>query len=162
LPALPGHIERATVDAIPEAPGVYLFYGEGDAPLYVGKSRSMRSRVLQHFSADVNSEREQQIARQLRRIEWQRTCGELGAVLLEAHLVKELQPVFNRHLKESKDLSAFAFNFKDLQIVNSKEINSETIPFLHGIFRSRRSALHALRELAAEHGLCLQTLGFER
>src|SRR5258706_6061796 len=63
LPALPAHIERAAVDAIPEAPGVYLFYGEGDLLLYVGKSVAMRSRVLQHFSGDLNSARQQQIAR---------------------------------------------------------------------------------------------------
>jgi DNA polymerase-3 subunit epsilon len=162
LPALPAHIERSVVDAIPEAPGVYLFYGEGDVLLYVGKSVTMRTRVLQHFADDVNSPREQQIARALRRIEWQRTSGELGALLREAHLVKTLHPAFNRQLKPSNDLSAFAFDSKDLQIVNTEQINPETIPFLHGIFRSRRSALAALRDLAAEHQLCLQTLGFER
>jgi DNA polymerase-3 subunit epsilon len=150
------------VDAIPEAPGVYLFYGEGEVLLYVGKSVNMRSRVLQHFADDVNSPREQQIARELRRIEWQRTSGELGALLREAHLVKTLHPAFNRQLKPANDLSAFAFNSKDLQIVNAEQINPETIPLLHGIFRSRRSALAALRDLAAEHQLCLQTLGFER
>src|SRR5262245_24692156 len=74
MPALPPQIDRAMVDAIPEAPGVYLFYGEGGTLLYVGKSVAMRSRVLQHFSSDVNSSREQQIARELRRIEWRRTC----------------------------------------------------------------------------------------
>jgi len=96
LPALPAHLERAAVDEIPEAPGVYLFYGENDTPLYVGKSVAMRSRVLQHFSGDVHSPREAQIAREVRRIEWRRTGGELGALLLEARLVKELLPVFNR------------------------------------------------------------------
>src|SRR5687768_16529036 len=49
--ALPPHIDRALIDAIPEAPGVYLFYGEARSPLYVGMSRSMRSRVLRHFSS---------------------------------------------------------------------------------------------------------------
>ena len=162
LPALPAHIERATVDAIPEATGVYLFYGEGEALLYVGKSVAMRSRVLQHFSGDVNSEREQQIARELRRIEWRRTCGELGALLLEAQLVKTLRPAFNRQLKEAKDTCGFSFDMKRLSLEEMANINPQTLPFLHGVFRSRRSALHALRDLAAEHGLCLQTLGFER
>jgi DNA polymerase III subunit epsilon len=99
LPALPAHIERAAVDAIPESPGVYLFYGERDTPLYVGKSIAMRSRVLQHFAGDLHSSRDAQIAREIRRIEWRRTCGELGALLREAQLVKELLPVFNRQLR---------------------------------------------------------------
>ncbi|HEX2566571.1 MAG TPA: exonuclease domain-containing protein [Burkholderiales bacterium] len=162
LPALPPHIERSVVDAIPEAPGAYLFYGEGETLLYVGKSVAMRSRVLQHFSGDLNSPREQQIARELRRIEWRRTCGELGALLLEARLVKTLKPAFNRQLKDAKGLCGFSFDSTRLNLEENESINSETLPFLHGIFRSRRSALAALRELAAEHGLCLQTLGFER
>ena len=162
LPALPPQIERSMVDAIPDAPGVYLFYGEGDALLYVGKSVTMRTRVLQHFAGDVNSAREQEIARGLRRIEWRRTCGELGALLLESRLVKTLQPAFNRALRDSRGLCGFSFDATRLNLEESDNINSETLPFLHGIFRSRRSALHALRELAAEHRLCLQTLGFER
>src|SRR5205823_3519200 len=52
-PTLPPHLERAAIDAIPEAPGVYLFYGEGGTPLYVGKSVAMRTRVLAHFSDDI-------------------------------------------------------------------------------------------------------------
>src|SRR5687767_13568311 len=46
-PTLPPHLDRAVIDEIPDAPGVYVFYDVD--PLYVGKSRSMRSRVLQHF-----------------------------------------------------------------------------------------------------------------
>lgn len=162
LPALPAHIERAVVDAIPEAPGVYLFYGERDTPLYVGKSVAMRSRVLQHFAGDVNSPREMQLARELRRIEWRRSCGELGALLREAELVKTLLPVFNRQLRRASDLCGFAFDSGKLHLVQTEQIDVETIPRLHGIFRSKRAALEALRGLADEHGLCLQTLGFDQ
>jgi DNA polymerase-3 subunit epsilon len=162
LPALPAHIERAAVDAIPESPGVYLFYGENDTPLYVGKSVTMRSRVLQHFSDDVRSPREAQIAREIRRIEWRRTGGELGALLYEAQLVKELLPVFNRQLRRASELCGFLLDAKKLNLVRKEDINSETLPLLCGVFRSKRSAMDALRGLADEHQLCLRTLGFEQ
>src|SRR5258706_13475809 len=97
--ALPQHIDRSAIDAIPEAPGVYLFHGEGRTPLYVGKSVNLRQRVLAHFSADLRSEKEMHLAREVRGIEWQRTAGELGALLREARLVKEAAPPHNRHLK---------------------------------------------------------------
>jgi DNA polymerase-3 subunit epsilon len=161
LPSLPAHIERAEVDAIPESPGVYLFYGESGAPLYVGKSVNLRSRVLQHFSDDLRSPREAQIAREIRRIEWRRTGGELGALLLESRLVKELAPVFNRQLKRAPDLCGFLFDAAKLHLVQDN-IDSETLPLLCGVFRSKRAALAALRGLADEHGLCLRALGFER
>jgi DNA polymerase-3 subunit epsilon len=97
--ALPAHIERSAIDAIPEAPGVYLFHGEAAAPLYIGKSVNLRQRVLSHFSADLRSGKALRLAREVRRIEWQRTAGELGALLREAKLVKELAPPYNRRPK---------------------------------------------------------------
>jgi DNA polymerase-3 subunit epsilon len=159
--ALPAQIERSMVDAIPEAPGVYLFYGEGSAPLYIGKSVNMRQRVLSHFSADLRSEKEMHLAREVRNIEWQRTAGELGALLREARLVKELAPAYNRHLKRPDGLCGFVFDGTRLRLAPADEIDAESLPFVRGLFRSRRAALQALRDLADEEGFCLQTLGME-
>src|SRR5688572_8951363 len=152
---LPPHIDRGVIDAIPEAPGVYVFYGEGGTPLYVGMSASMRTRVLQHFST------RSAWAPQVRRIDWERTVGTLGAALREARRVKELEPAYNRLLRRPQSLCGFAFDMKRLRLAQSHEIDGDTLDCLYGVFRSRRDALKALRGLADEHGLCLQTLGFE-
>jgi len=159
--ALPPQLERAAIDAIPEAPGVYLLHGEGGAPLYVGKSRNMRQRVLQHFAATLRSEKEMRLAREVRRIDWQRTTGELGALLREARLVKELAPAYNRQLRTPRGLCGFVFDGKRLRLADAAEIDAETLPLLRGLFRSRRMALSALRELADAHRLCLKTVGFD-
>jgi DNA polymerase-3 subunit epsilon len=159
-PSLPPHLDPAMVDEIPEAPGVYLFYGEGGAPLYVGKSKSMRSRVLAHFADDLRSGKEMQLAREVRRVDWQRTAGELGALLREAALVKELLPVYNRRLRRAAELCGFAFDGQRLRLV--QDFGAEGLEHVHGLFRSKRAALEALRALADAHGLCLQSLGFER
>ena len=158
---LPPHIDRAVVDAIPEAPGVYIFRGEGGTPLYVGKSVQLRSRVLQHFADDLRSSREMQLAREIRAIEWQRTAGELGALLREAALVKTLLPVFNRQLRRARELCGFALEGDALKLVAAGGLAAHDVTRLHGLFRSRRAAMEALRGLADEHALCLQTLGFE-
>jgi DNA polymerase-3 subunit epsilon len=161
MPSLPSHIEREMLDAVPDSPGVYLFYGEQGKPLYIGKSVAMRSRVLQHFTADLHSAREAQIARELRRIEWRRTSGELGALLLESRLVKELLPVFNRQLRRANELCGFFFASGRLKLAGHDEITSATLSQLCGVFRSKRSAMQALRGMADEHRLCLRALGFE-
>ncbi len=158
-PSLPAHLDRTMVDAIPEAPGVYLLYGENGTPLYVGKSVDMRARVLSHFADDLRSPREMQLAREVRRVEWQRTAGELGALLREAELVKALLPVFNRRLRRPADLCGFAFDAQRLRLVH--DFDAEGIAHVHGLFRTRRAALQALRGLADAHGLCLQAVGFE-
>jgi DNA polymerase-3 subunit epsilon len=154
-PALPPQLDRAQVDAIPEAPGVYLLYGESGPPLYIGKSRSMRTRVLQHFYSTATWLQE------VRRIEWQRTVGELGALLTESRLVKELGPTYNRALRRPQATCGFVFDGKRVRLASAEEIDADTLPFVYGIYRSRRAALLALRALADDHGLCLQTLGFD-
>jgi DNA polymerase-3 subunit epsilon len=153
-PSLPPHLDRAAIDEIPEAPGVYMFY-EGQTPLYVGKSRAMRSRVLQHFITTAAW------TPRVRRIEWRRTAGELGALLREAELVKALDPVYNRQLRRPEKLCGFAFDGRRLRLARADEIDADTLPCVYGVWRSRRAALQALRELADAHGLCLQALGFD-
>ncbi|HEX7054027.1 MAG TPA: exonuclease domain-containing protein [Burkholderiales bacterium] len=154
-PALPPHLDRAAIDAVPEAPGVYLFYGERGAPLYIGKSRAMRTRVLQHFSSAAHW------LPLVHRIDWRRTAGELGALLLEARLVKELAPAFNRRLRREQALCGLVFDGRRIRLAGADEIGVETLPFLYGVFRTRRAALATLRELADAHRLCLRALGVE-
>lgn len=166
-PALPAQVDRALVDAIPDGPGVYIFFGEQGAPLYVGKSVNMRTRVLAHFADDVRSAKELQLARATRSIDWERSAGELGALLREAALVKKLQPAFNRQLRRDAGLCSFVFEAHRgpglaLRLAGDEEIGAQALPHMHGLFRSRRAALAALRGLADAHGLCLQSLGFER
>ena len=99
----PEHL-RPWLEALPKLPGVYQFHGESETlPLYIGKSVNIRSRVLSHLrTADEAS-----MLRQARRISWQRTAGELGALLLEARLIKEQQPLFNKRLRRNKQLCSW-------------------------------------------------------
>ena len=155
-PTLPPQLDAAALEELPDAPGVYIFYGEGGAPLYVGKSRSLRSRVQQHFCSLAPW------TRAVRRIDWRRTAGELGALLLESRLVKELSPTHNRQLRKPDAVAGFAFDGRRLRLARADEIDAETLACLYGPFRSRAAARAALRELADAHRLCLRALGFER
>ena len=166
-PTLPAALDKALIDAIPDTPGVYLFHGENGAPLYVGKSINMRTRVLSHFSDDVRSSKEMQMAREVRSIEWINTAGELGALLKEAELVKQRLPAFNRQLRRASGLCTFTFEpqrppAQALRLVSGAELEADSSAHWHGLFRTKRAANEALRQIADEQGLCLQTLGFEQ
>ena len=84
---------EATLDSLPECPGVYIFYGDDGAPLYIGKSINIKERVLSHFGGDIHSPLEMKIAQQVKSIETIKTAGELGALFLESRLVKEMLPL---------------------------------------------------------------------
>jgi len=165
-PAVPAGLPEGALDDIPEAPGVYLFYGEHDVVLYVGKSINLRSRVMAHFSGDHRDSRDMKIAQQVKRVDWIETPGELGALIEEARLVKSLAPVYNRRLRRPAELCAWHWRAEDpaapLRLVTARELEQAGFDNLHGLFRSRAAAIEALREIAAAHQLCPIVLGMEK
>lgn len=163
--SLPPQLETP-IDAIPDGPGVYLFYSEGEIPLYIGKSVRLRTRVLSHFQADHRDAREMRMAQEVRRVQWHETAGDFGALLFEARLVKSLQPLFNRQLRRERELCAWLLaDAPDsrplLTLVRGEAIDPQRMCNLYGTYRSRRQAVQSLRALAQRHGLCPQALGLE-
>lgn len=166
-PALPPNISESMVEDIPECPGVYLFYGDNDMPLYIGKSTNIRSRVLSHFSGDHSSGQELSISQQLKRIEWRETAGELGALLLEAGLIKKMQPIHNQRLRRENDLCTWQLvdspkGGKTVELKYAADIDFGRESNLYGTFTSQRKAVETLRNLADAHKLCLVQLGLEK
>jgi excinuclease Cho len=150
----PTHL-RDAIAGLPSAPGVYLFHGEeGALPLYIGKSVILRSRVLAHLrNADVAS------------LLWQshiRTVGEIGALLLEASLIKQQQPLMNQKLRRIRQLCSLRVVDGLPEVIYSKDLNFATEPSLYGLFSSRHGALEPLRHLADQHRLCYGALGLEK
>lgn len=164
--SLPSHLPENMLDDLPDTPGVYLFYGENDLPLYVGKSVHLRQRVMSHFSADHKLYKEMRLSQQLHRVEWRETVGEVGALLLEAQLVKSLQPIHNRRLRRQSSLCAWrlendASGRSQPALSYASEADFGRTDFVYGLFSSRRNAEATLRELAEQHQLCLVHLGLE-
>lgn len=163
--ALPPQLET-DVSTIPDLPGVYLFYGEGLLPLYIGKSVTLRTRVMAHFQAATKVAKEMRILTEIRRVEWIETAGELGALLLESRLIKEKQPVYNRKLRREAALSTWQLHDDPtanplVKLVQLDALEPEHWGQLYGTYRSKRQALDALRQLAEAHGLCPRLLGLE-
>lgn len=102
----PINITEEILDSLPESSGVYIFYNKDDAPLYIGKSKNIRTRVLSHFSSSKKISLDMKIAQDISRIEVIETAGELGALLLEATLIKKVQPLYNRQLRYASKLLA--------------------------------------------------------
>jgi DNA polymerase-3 subunit epsilon len=165
-PRLPPQLDPALADELPESPGVYLFYGESDALLYIGKSVNLRSRVLSHFDGDHRSGKELKLSRQVRRVEWIETAGEIGALLAEARWVKERAPLHNRRLRAAAETWTIRLDADGdglrARLVPLDEAEADgTDPECHGTFRSRRDAAKALEQLVRAHQLCARALGLE-
>ncbi|MGE5170312.1 MAG: exonuclease domain-containing protein [Rudaea sp.] len=162
VPSLPPQLAPDALDALPEAPGVYLFYGDNPLPLYIGKSINLRERVASHFSQDWRSETDLRLSREIRRIEHEQTAGELGALLREAVLVKSRLPAHNRALRRKQEAGIGERGAGAPRFVPAVGIEPERLSGALGPFGSRASFRAALRQLASAHRLCEVRLGLER
>jgi DNA polymerase III subunit epsilon len=161
----PSHLDADALDEMPDTPGVYIFYGEKRFTLYVGKSKHLRQRVLSHFSGDHAHGKELSLSMQVRQIEWHETPGEIGALLLEATLVKQLAPSHNVRLRRNKSLCAWRFSTETNappSLVWTQDLDAGAQDDLYGLFTSQRHAQTWLTALAETHQLCKGRLGLER
>ncbi len=163
-PSLPKHLPVDTLVNIPDGPGVYLFYGLNQHPLYIGKAKSLRERIGGHFSGDWMSERGARLSEELRRIEWVETAGELSALLLEAELIRDRLPTHNVLLRRRTEPMAIVLNHetRGIEYRGAAGLAHTELQDLHGPYSSRASARATLTALADEYHLCLKTLGLER
>jgi DNA polymerase-3 subunit epsilon len=85
-------------DALPHAPGVYLFRGRQGQVLYVGKSNDLRARVKSYFYGDGRKKVENLLS-EVTAVEGLRCSGELEALILETRLIRRHEPKYNRRGK---------------------------------------------------------------
>jgi DNA polymerase-3 subunit epsilon len=164
IPSLPAQLDPGALDALPESPGVYLFYGLNALPLYIGKSRNLRERVGAHFSSDYRSATDLRLSAEIRRIEFEETAGEIGALLREAALVKAMLPAHNHALRRKADSGVLELPAVPgpPRFLATPSIEPGALAGRFGPFSSKRAAGEALRALAAEHALCWKALGLEK
>jgi excinuclease Cho len=127
-------------------------------PLYIGKSINIRARLLSH----LRTPDEARMLRQTQRISHIRTAGEIGALLLEAQMIKAQHPLFNQKLRRNKQLCSLRVSDGVPEVVYSKDIDFAAQPDLYGLFASRHAALDALRAIADQNKLCYGPLGLEK
>lgn len=166
-PSVPIKISEDILDALPELPGVYIFYGDNGMPLYIGKSVNIKQRVKSHFSNDHMSSTEMKISQQVEHIETMTTRGELGALLKESALIKKMQPLYNRRLRNAPKMIVLLETgemneFKKVDFCGSEALNPEQLELVLGVHRNRTSAKKQLEHIAQEFGLCKKLLGLEK
>ncbi|TCK08635.1 3'-5' exonuclease family protein [Marinobacterium mangrovicola] len=165
--ALPAAISKQDLDAIPDQPGVYRFYGDNDRLLYVGKSVTLRSRILSHFNQDHSDHREMRLAETVRRIEHELCLSDFSAQLLESEQIKTLSPAYNRRLRRMQTLWQVTLKpnergYLEVSFVSAGLDQPDLIIQRYGLFRNRTQAQQRITRLIDEQGICRKTAGLEK
>jgi excinuclease ABC subunit C len=104
--------ERPKPSEIPDQPGAYLFRDKHGKVVYVGKAKSLRSRVPSYFGVGLHP-RTQAMVDNARSVEWILTESEVAALMLEFSLIKRHRPRFNVKLVDDKSYPYLAITRSD-------------------------------------------------
>jgi excinuclease ABC subunit C len=104
---------RRLVAALPETPGVYFMKDAKGRVLYVGKAKNLRNRVSTYFHESCGDPRIRAMVARVADVETLAAPSEVDALLLEARLIKDIQPRYNDRLKDDKSFSMLAITAHD-------------------------------------------------
>ena len=95
-------IERSLRLSLPESPGVYKYLSKQASVLYVGKATSLKARVNSYFRGrKTKGSRLNELLSRAVSIDYIQTETPLEAAILEQRLIKELDPAYNRALRQA-------------------------------------------------------------
>ncbi len=104
--------EKLKILKLPDAPGVYRFVDIKGTILYIGKATSLRDRVRSYFANDLLHTRGKHIVDMVtlaHSVKHTTTDSALEALILEAALIKENQPIYNTREKDNKSFNYVVF-----------------------------------------------------
>src|SRR6202035_4279179 len=155
-PAAPGSLpptEPLTpgekVKQFPAAPGVYLMKDSQGRLLYVGKAKNLRNRAGHYFlKAAIEDPRTCDLVPLIADIDFLAAESEVDALLLEARLVKDIQPRFNVDLKDDKSFPYLQIRVReDFPRVEFTRTPRRKGVKLYGPFTSAKGLRYAMRVL---------------
>jgi DNA polymerase-3 subunit epsilon len=137
---------------LPTDPGVYIFRDDRGHVLYVGKSVSIRSRARAHFAPSSPPAAWTQHATV---VDYRTTHSELGALVLENRLIKELKPPGNKRLTRADDRLVYVRCRLDIAfpILEVSPDPAAGHAVTVGPVRGRRLALELVEQLDSLFGL---------
>src|SRR5262249_37886602 len=151
-PSSATHSPAEKVKQFPTSPGLYLMKDAQGRVIYIGKAKNLRSRAGSYFQKTAVADRRicEWIA-EVADVDCLAADSEVDALLMEARLIKDIQPKYNRDLKDDK-------TFPYLQITTGEDfprVNFTREPMdrgvkLYGPFpraKSLRGALQVLEKI---------------
>lgn len=153
---LPVNISMDDLCALPEEAGVYYFMNQHGQIVYIGKSKNIQKRVMQHFAKITD--KAAKLQQKVHAINYTLTGSELIALLLENKEIKKHQPEINRAQRRNAfpfaiyaayDLEGYLY----LGVQKKNKIGDANAVLIHE-YPEQRAAKSALKRLVDSFELC--------
>ena len=117
---------KGIVQRLPDKPGSYQFYDENHTIIYVGKAKSLKSRVSSYFHTEVDRFKTKVLVSKIQDISYTVVNSEEDALLLENSLIKKYNPKYNVLLKDGKTYPSICVTNEYLpRIFKTRTINKK-------------------------------------
>ncbi|MBI5561443.1 MAG: excinuclease ABC subunit UvrC [Deltaproteobacteria bacterium] len=149
---------ESTINSLPRSPGVYIMKGARGAILYIGKAKSLRSRVQSYFRPSPSGDQRYAVrflASKAEGIEFIVTANEKEAFLLEDTLIKKEKPRYNIQLKDSKTYVSIKLSLPEKfpRISATRQIKKDGSRYF-GPYVSGRAVREAIKFIRRIFPLC--------
>lgn len=151
-------VPESLIRALPEETGVYYFYNITGEIIYIGKSRNIHDRVVQHMH-NVSTRKALEMRYAVQDISYELTGSDLAAQLLESEEIKRHMPLYNRQQRRiGFNIGIYSgYNPQGYLCLKAHKIKEEESPVT--TFNSMAAAKRALFELSERHRLCQKLCG---
>jgi len=166
---------QATINALPEKPGVYQYFNEQNEIIYIGKAKNLKKRVLSYFNRIHEYPKINVLVKHIHHLQYIVVDTEENALLLESNLIKKHLPRYNAMLKDDKSYPSICIKnepfprvFKTRKIVKDGSLYfgpysdvhtiNTIIELIKGIYKLRTCRLPLDEEKIKKHKfkVCLE------
>ena len=155
---LNSNLTRSKISKLPDKAGVYYFYDDKAELLYIGKSKNIHSRVMQHLNNN-SSKRAMEMREKISDIDYELCGNELIALLYESDLIKHHHPAYNRAQRRTSYNYSLRYRTDDNGYINFifEKINENREPLT--TYTSLKSGREELANYVEEFQLCQKLCG---
>ena len=155
-------LKQNLLDIIENTPsdlGVYYIHNEAGKIIFIGTSKNIRKKLVQHFTDENRKSKRLQL--EVKSVSYEKTGNELISILKEYEEIKQNRPRYNRiprKVKFSHQLTSFVgeHGYLNLKIEKTDAINEADISFI-----SYQQAKSELQKITEEYNLCPKLSGME-
>lgn len=144
-----------TIKNLPQKPGVYRFYDQGDTLIYIGKAKNLKNRVSSYFQKGrPHSQRLSLMIGQIYKIEYTQVDNEKESLILEANLINNLQPKYNIMLKDDRSYHYVRITSDKIPSIFITRKKNDSKSRYYGPYTSKANIREVLRALRIIFPFC--------
>ncbi len=147
------------IQNIPSEIGVYYMHNEAGKVIYIGKSRNIKKRLLQHFTSD--NKKSKKIQLEVKSVTFEKTGNELIAHLKESEEIKQNKPLFNRSVRKTLCTHQLTSFVDSKGYINLKIEKADGRKKAITTFSNYEQAKSTLFKITDENQLCQKLTGLD-